>query len=277
MKTERRHELQTNVLADSLAHWIEAIKPYGRAILAGGIALVVAIFAWGYVSTQNTRRQSEGWNEYLLAESNRDPQLLSEVAQRYPGTMVAHWSRLTAADLELNAGTNQLLADRTAARNQLKDAVDGFSSLLLETIEPTILQRATYGLARAQEALGELEKARAEYSSLAEKWPTGPFAQAAKSRLDDLDQLSTKQFYDWLASYEPPAPLSKEPGTPVRGPTSCRSPTPVRSKSPHLWTIPKRRFRAWAVSRPTANQKASPSPPPSRHCRVCPPPMKSRP
>ncbi len=38
MKTERRHELQTNVLADSLAHWIEAIKPYGRAILAGGIA-----------------------------------------------------------------------------------------------------------------------------------------------------------------------------------------------------------------------------------------------
>ena len=41
MKTERRHELQTNVLADSLARWIEAVKPYSRAALAVVIALVV--------------------------------------------------------------------------------------------------------------------------------------------------------------------------------------------------------------------------------------------
>ena len=34
MKTERRHELQTNVLADSLARWIDKAKPYSRAALA---------------------------------------------------------------------------------------------------------------------------------------------------------------------------------------------------------------------------------------------------
>ena len=33
MKTERRHELQTNTLAVTLAHWIEAAKPYSRAAL----------------------------------------------------------------------------------------------------------------------------------------------------------------------------------------------------------------------------------------------------
>ena len=46
MKTERRHELQTNILADWLGHKTEAIRPYFKLIL-GGIAavLIVAIVA----------------------------------------------------------------------------------------------------------------------------------------------------------------------------------------------------------------------------------------
>ena len=142
--------------------------------------------------------------------------------------MPVRWSPigrdLTAANLELNAGTNQLLANRSAARNQLRDAADGFASLMRETTETTILERTTYGLARANEALGELEKARTEYRSLAEKWPQGPFAEVANSRANDLEQPNTKQFYDWLAKYEPPAPLSKEPGTPGARPDFLQEP-----------------------------------------------------
>ncbi len=92
MKTERRHELQTNVLADSLAHWIEAVKPYSRAITAGVIALVVALFAWLYISTQNTRQLADGWNDYFRAVSSRDSQLLTDLAQQYSGSMVSEWA-----------------------------------------------------------------------------------------------------------------------------------------------------------------------------------------
>ena len=61
MKTERRHELQTNELADSLAHWIEAAKPYSRAGAGGrGCAGRRWCFAWGYLSAQNVRRQCRG-------------------------------------------------------------------------------------------------------------------------------------------------------------------------------------------------------------------------
>lgn len=221
MKTGRRHELQTNVLAQSLGRWIESARPYGRAGTAVLIAVVVALFAWAYLSTQNTRRQADGWNEYFDAVGGRNPdprELLRDVASRYTGTMVGEWSRLTLADLQLDDGTNRLLQDRRMARDELREASEKFQALLNDASHPTILQRATYGLARAHEALGDLDRARAEYRSLATKWPEGPFAAAALARAKDLDKLPTKTFYDWLAKYEPPPPLTKEPGKPGAGP-----------------------------------------------------------
>jgi predicted negative regulator of RcsB-dependent stress response len=217
MKTERRHELQTNVLANSLARWIEAAKPYSRAALAVVIVVAAALFGWAYLSSQNTRHVADGWTEFFDAVGGRNPdprELLRDISTRYSGTMVAQWARLTLADIELDEGTNRLLQDRKPARDELREASQSFQSLLREASHPTILQRATFGLARAHEALGELEKARNEYRSLATQWPEGPYAAAAKARANDLEQAGTKGFYDWLAKYEPPAPLSKAPGTP---------------------------------------------------------------
>ncbi len=99
MKTTRRHELQTNELADSLARWIEAVKPYSRAILALVVAAVVAIFAWGYLSAQNSRQEAEGWNAYFTAITDRDPrEALGDIITRYAGTEVSDWARVTLAD-----------------------------------------------------------------------------------------------------------------------------------------------------------------------------------
>ena len=224
MKTERRHELQTNVLASKLAHWTESARPYGRAMLAGIIALIVAIIVWGYVATQNSRQVSEGWNDYFMAVGVRDEQRLQDVAEQYSGTVVADWARLTLADWELDNGTNRLLVDRTLAREQLRDAADEYNSLLLSAGSGTIAERATYGLARAHEAAGELEKARSEYRSLAQKWPDSPFAATSEARAKDLEALPTKQFYDWIARYEPPKALSAEPGTPGARPDFLKEP-----------------------------------------------------
>ncbi len=224
MKTERRHELQTNVLATTLAHWTEAARPYGRAMLAGILALIVAIIVWGYVATQNSRQVAEGWNDYFMAVSVRDEQRLQDVAEQFAGTVVADWARLTLADWELDNGTNRLLVDRTLAREQLRDAADKYSALLLSAGSGTIAERATYGLARAHEAAGELEKARSEYRSLAQKWPDSPFAATSEARAKDLETQSTKQFYDWLAKYEPPRSLSQEPGTPGARPDFLKEP-----------------------------------------------------
>lgn len=216
MKTERRHELQTNVLADSLARWIDKAKPYSRAALAIAIALVAGVFVWGYQSAQGVRRQSEGWSEYYGAMMTRDPrERLGDIAERYAGTSVAHWSRAVLADIQLDDGTNRLFIDRAGAREELQNALEDYQAILRESDDPMLTQRATFGLARAREGLAkDLIKAREEYRSIATKWPDSPYAAPAEARAKDLDRLATKTFYDWFAKYEPPRPMSREPGTP---------------------------------------------------------------
>jgi tetratricopeptide (TPR) repeat protein len=223
MKTERRHELQTNVLASSLAHWVEVLKPYGRGIVAGVLAIVGVLLAWMYISSQNKAQEVEGWNRYFRAVNTRDQPLLRDVAQQYAGTMVANWARLTTADWQLESGTNRLLSDRTLARDDLREASETFQALA-SVSNQSVRERAAFGLARAYESLGELEKARAEYRKIAETWPNSPYAEQSKSRAEALEQNDTKQFYDWVAKYEPPAPFSNEPGTPGKRPDFLKEP-----------------------------------------------------
>ena len=215
MKTERRHELQTNVLAVTLAHWIEAAKPYSKAGLALIIAAVVIVFATLYLSAQNKTHVAEGWQEYF--DSTTSPsaaERLADISARYAGTSVAQWARLSLADMELNRGTSLVLNDKKEARDELRKATNDYQTLLAESRDPTILERATFGLARAHEAMGELDKARTEYLSIAKQWPDSVFAGTATARAEDLDRPATKEFYDWVAKYEPPRPLSGEPGLP---------------------------------------------------------------
>ena len=66
MKTERRHELETNQLADSLGHWADAIRPYANSILVGILALVVA--AAVYRAQRRTAAETAAaWDEYFAA------------------------------------------------------------------------------------------------------------------------------------------------------------------------------------------------------------------
>jgi hypothetical protein len=226
MKTERRHELQTNVLADSLARWIDKAKPYSRAALAVVIALVAVVFVWGYQSAQGVRRQSEGWSEYYDAMMTRDPrERLEDIVERYAGSSVAHWSRAVLADMQLDSGTDGLFTDRAGARELLQKALENYRSILKESDDPMLAQRATFGLARAREGLAkDLVKAREEYQSIATKWPDSPYAAPAEARAKDLERLATKTFYDWFAKYEPPRPMSKEPGTPGVRPDFMKDP-----------------------------------------------------
>ncbi len=242
MKTERRHELQTNTLAATLARWIEVAKPYSRAAMAALVAIVVALFAWGFLSSQNSRRVAEGWTEFYDAsmQPNR-VERLADISQQYAGTQVSDWARLTLADLQLTNGTNRLMAQKQEARDELRQAAEGFQAVLLADSSPMICQRAMFGLARAHEAEAAFEKsndkltrAREEYLSIAARWPNSAFVAAANARAKDLDQQDTKSFYDWLARYEPPRSLAREPGTPGARPDFLDLPTGTEVTPPGL-------------------------------------------
>jgi hypothetical protein len=179
------------------------------------VAAVALLFAWSYFAAQNSRRDADGWQEYFQAFNSRDLlDTLGDTSERYAGTPAGQWSRLVLADFQLETGTNRLFMERKTARDELRQAAEKYESLLIETRQPMQLQRATFGLARAHETMGMLDKAREEYRSIQKQWPDSPYVQVAEKRAKDLDQQGTKEFYDWFAKYEAPRPMSKEPGTP---------------------------------------------------------------
>jgi hypothetical protein len=63
MKTDRRHNLQTNWLADHLGRWLEKIKPYTNHILAGAFLLAAAGVVWLVVARFWSGDQEAAWRE----------------------------------------------------------------------------------------------------------------------------------------------------------------------------------------------------------------------
>lgn len=213
MKTARRHELQTNTLADWTGKALDDARPYGKMIAGTLLALVVLVVAYVVVSQRSQRGQEQSWNAYFQALNSENPADLEAVVQAYPNDSAGRWAALMLADRQLADGLSQLLADQAAATQALRDALDNYGRAA-EDPDDTIRQRAHLGLAKAHESLRELDEAREEYQSLLDRWPEGIFASVATSRLADLETKSTKEFYDWLArqkSATPPAGLG-EPG-----------------------------------------------------------------
>jgi tetratricopeptide (TPR) repeat protein len=222
MKTKRRHELQTNQLADSLAHAIEVVKPYTRVIFGLLLAVVVLGCTYAYLSAQASGKQDRAWDDYIEATTRNplsmgmelDRKKLDDLIEKSKGTHAAEWARLTLADAELVQGTEQLFSDKSDATSTLQQAVSLYEEAVQDAHDPLLRQGALFGMARANEALGELDKAEKEYEQLLTEFPNSAYAVEAKRREEDLKKNSTKEFYDWLAKYEPEKRASKQPGKP---------------------------------------------------------------
>jgi hypothetical protein len=198
MKTGRRHELETNQLADSLGHWADRVRPYTNLILTAILGLVVLVAVYLVAQRNTAAAAAQAWDLYFVALSHSDRLNLEELGELHPHTPVGWWSLCMAADFGLAEGCDQLFRDKVLARELLRQSADHYQQIIGETHEVTLLKQASYGLARAHECLGEIKKAEEEYQAITTKWPDTPYALAAKSRATDLKRHETKEFYDWF-------------------------------------------------------------------------------
>ncbi len=218
MKSERRHELEQNLLADWLADTMAKIKPYQNAIL-GGMVLVVALLVVGFVWRNMAQRQTaNAWEEYFHALQTGGPLDLEEVVGRHAGSPVAYWAAVAAADQRLAFGCNSLFTDKPSAMQELRKAVDLYLPVLEQSRETALVERATFGLARAYEAQIDLEKAVPRYKEVVDRWPNGPYAEVAKSRLTALDQRLVRELADRFAKWEPKPATPDLPDFPASRP-----------------------------------------------------------
>jgi hypothetical protein len=215
MKSERRHELQHNELAEWLFSTAKAIKPYQNVLLAAALLVVVALASYTVWSRMAAAQTAQAWDEVNAAIESGDVARLAKVVEDYPNSNVAHMAALVLADSNLGQGCNQLFTNKAAAQQELTRAIELYQLVLGQSQVPSLLERATFGLARAKESKGDAEhidQAERLYEEIATKWPNGTFAVAARQRLNDLKRPATKTVYDLFAHFDPKPAFSPQPG-----------------------------------------------------------------
>ncbi len=219
MKAQQRHKMHRNELLDWLNKTNEQVKPYSKAILGLGLLVILAIGAALWWARQSAAETAAAWDSFYRAMASRDPSELEDIIERQPGADVAHWAGVVAGDLYLAAGCRQLFSNKSAAADDLRHAIEHYRSIQEESQISSLVERATFGLGRAYEALAGtreaaegLDKAIEAYRQLAEKGSGGPYRSMAARRLEDLGQKKTKAFYDRFATFDPKPAFADRPG-----------------------------------------------------------------
>jgi tetratricopeptide (TPR) repeat protein len=212
MKSERRHELQTNLLADWLGDMIEKSRPYQTSILGVFLLAVLAIAGGLYWSSHSRAQAAEAWQK--LASINT--QSLDEVGDQYKNTPIGNMAAVVAGDVYLLNATQERFSSRATANQKLTAAIDKYELVLKTPADPMLLERASYGIARAYETQGKLDEAVNAYQNVVKEWPNGTYADAAARRLADLQRPETKEFYDEFARFDPKPAYANEPGMPSK-------------------------------------------------------------
>lgn len=223
MKSEERHKLHENALAKWLIGVVESIAPYANAILAVVLLVVVVFGVLKWWQSQSVYAAAHAWDDLYSAVAANDTAALDRVVEQNPGTEVAYWAAVLSADMHLASGCQDLFTNKATAGQELRKAVEKCMKVRNESRTPVLRERATYGLARAYEALsgtrqseGELNKAIQTYEEVVKNWPKGTYAGAAAKRLEDLQAAKTKVFYDKFAQHDPqPAFAPGGPGQPL--------------------------------------------------------------
>lgn len=221
MKSQRRHELQTNYLADHLGTAVETSKPYAMWVSLAIAAVVVVAIGYGIYASQTAKAASQAWGEYYFNIGTSDPEVLQQIAEDHPGTAASNWALQAWADNQLLVGLDQIYNDRKQAEETIQGAIEAYQGILKSTYEPELKTRAAIGLAQAYESLGKLDDASRYYQQVIGTSQDG-FAGMAAQRLAWIKSGEGKSFYDWFASVRstPAAPpafpsdLSKPPQTP---------------------------------------------------------------
>lgn len=288
MKVERRHELEKNALAAWIASVITRVKPYQNAILGSVLLALVVLLVYSWLTKRSSAESAAAWDELLatMPAGRADPQKLEKVVADHPGTTTAHWAGVLAGEAYLAIACDELFADKAEARDHLENAREDFRKVLEETRVAALRERATYGLAQADEAAGDLDKAIESWSDSGGKqsgqkadrgyrgvlnlWPNGTYAVAAEARLKDLERAGTKRFYDDFARWEPrPKAVPEGPGKPgLRPPTDLTlpedavfSPPDLEKEGPKKSDDSKPAFPEFAPEKPKGPAEKPASPP----------------
>jgi len=232
MKGTRRHELEQNLLADWIGKHLEKVKPYTNSLLGAILLTVIIVVGYNWWSGQTSATNSEAWQMLYSAMASETPTTsLENIVEEYSESEVSNWAAVMAGDRYLAIGCGQRFTSLANANQELERAIANYGFVLENSKLSILKERATFGLARARETLGKLQKAREEYETVVTGWPNGIYSGMAKQRIEDLKQPATKEFYDKFAKFDPKPQFADEPGTPGQRPAFDLNSLPEKTKA----------------------------------------------
>ena len=233
MKSEHRHELKTNELAEWLINFPQWAKENIRMIIyvsvVAVLVVVVAYWKWYSKNVESVRKQinltnaiaqlpkgkkqiiqvqqtQEGDISYMLLRPANTLELLAQQAKDGQMAALALIKRAEALRTELHyrLGTvnkQDMIAQTNLAKTSYAEAVEK------ATTNPSLMAKARLGLGLCEEELGNFEEAEQIYSNIitdASLEGTTAVA-AAKQRLDTMADYQQK-----IAFKPPPKPTPAE-------------------------------------------------------------------
>lgn len=201
MKARRRHELQTNILAEQLAETVEYLKNKGQVIGLVALAVVVALgVTWYWRYSARVSRQ-QGWSAMLAlwhASPDEQPDYfarLEQVARSYrdPALRAAAWAQLGSRLLDEATGS-EATDQPQETKKLLERAKTAFQKVLAETPEQMVPAAIAHlGLASMAASAGDFETAKQHYQAVAgsEQFDNTPFQRQAAESLTVLERLKS--------------------------------------------------------------------------------------
>lgn len=213
MKTERRHELEKNQLADWLGHKLTWAEQNASTLVAAVVGVVVVIGVVAYWQNSRAERSLTAWNEYFDAIYKPDQvvqaQGLEKVAANESNTVAGQMAEIRLATIAMDEGIEQLNTDREGGEKLLNDAKNRYVTARNAATDPRLKERATLGLARFYETMGLLDEAIKEYRTLADS-PQCLYKLDAERKLEYLSMPATIVF---AKAYRDRKPAPKPAGT----------------------------------------------------------------
>lgn len=210
MKSTRRHELQTNVLADSLGRFIARVKPYGRTLAYGAIflaALVFVLFVLPALRGAPTREAAAS-AAFLRAVEDIGTDPLRAFLEDYSDAPQVSAARIALGDRlamravrGVDAAGNPV--DKDKAQRDLAAAKDEFERAA--AADPSCVPMARLMLALITVQEGRLEAGLKALQEVVDQWPQSEAAGSARLHLARLQAYKPVAFSD-----EPLEPPKKE-------------------------------------------------------------------
>lgn len=220
MKSERRHHLQQNELAeqiDKAKHWAE---PYIVPALVGVIGLAVAYAAYNLFAASSVSKRSEATYELLMGTIpqpgvGEDPESYQQIATNFADSASGEIAKLFQADVLLQRGVAALYRDREEANTLLADAEEAYQTVAKSTSISLLKSRASYGLALSLESQGKVAEAKEAYEVVVTLNESAEMTKLAEERIAALDRPQIQEFVTWFSEQKPSAfdPLPP-PGVP---------------------------------------------------------------